>query len=411
MPAAIVARELGVRVIDTVCIASYDHDKQGDLKVLKGISADVAKLGGGTGKGLLIVDDLVDTGKTGRLVRDMMPDAHFATVYAKPKGRPLVDTFITEVSQDTWIFFPWDTALSFQPPIRDGAAWSPSLRASKHPRRRSEASNSMRNAHRNSTIRWSLDHPGMTIGLPMPLQNRVTPTGDIVATPHRGLFTGNRGIIHDPATKTLLKKRWSSPAWIICVCEFRGRRRKVMGGRSWTELFFLDEATAFAAGHRPCFFCRRDDANRFRAAWEAGQWRVESLAREMDAVLHRERLDGGEEAAASAADAAEQLPDGAMVQEGDGELSDRAGQGAAVVDGRLSRGGACDGRRDAADAAIDAARIGGGLSAGAASECGGVDDAEICTVIPGRASARTTMCNCTSENLRFGFARYARAPE
>jgi xanthine phosphoribosyltransferase len=122
VPAAIVARELGVRIIDTVCIASYDHTKQADLKVLKSISADTAKLGGGTGKGLLIVDDLVDTGKTGRLVRDMIPDAHFATVYAKPQGRPLVDTFITEVSQDTWIFFPWDTALSFQPPIRDGAA-------------------------------------------------------------------------------------------------------------------------------------------------------------------------------------------------------------------------------------------------------------------------------------------------
>jgi xanthine phosphoribosyltransferase len=122
VPAAIVARELGVRVIDTVCVASYDHDKQGDLKVLKGVSADTAKLGGGTGKGLLIVDDLVDTGKTGKLVREMMPDAHFATVYAKPKGRPLVDTYITEVSQDTWIFFPWDTALSFAPPLRDGAA-------------------------------------------------------------------------------------------------------------------------------------------------------------------------------------------------------------------------------------------------------------------------------------------------
>ena len=121
MPAAIVARELGIRVIDTVCVASYDHDKQGDLKVLKGISADTAKLGGGTGKGLLIVDDLVDTGKTGRLVRALMPDAHFATVYAKPLGRPLVDTFITEVSQDTWIHFPWDTALSYQPPIR--MAW------------------------------------------------------------------------------------------------------------------------------------------------------------------------------------------------------------------------------------------------------------------------------------------------
>ena len=118
VPAAIVARELGVRVIDTVCIASYDHDKQGELKVLKSISEEAMKLGGGTGKGLLIVDDLVDTGKTGKLVREMLPDAHFATVYAKPKGRPLVDTFITEVSQDTWIFFPWDTGLAFQPPIR-----------------------------------------------------------------------------------------------------------------------------------------------------------------------------------------------------------------------------------------------------------------------------------------------------
>ena len=117
----------------------------------------------------------------------------------------------------------------------------------------------------------------------MPLQNRVTPTGDIIATPHRGLFTGNRGIIHDPETKTLLKKRWSSPAWITCVCEFRGWRRKVMGTRSWTELFFLDEATAFAAGHRPCFFCRRDDANRFRAAWEEGNGVADIRAREIDA--------------------------------------------------------------------------------------------------------------------------------
>ena len=122
VPAAIVARELGVRIIDTVCIASYDHTKQGNLTVLKSISADTAALGGGTGKGLLIVDDLVDTGKTGRMVREMLPEAHFATVYAKPMGRPLVDTFITEVSQDTWIFFPWDTALAFLPPIRDGAA-------------------------------------------------------------------------------------------------------------------------------------------------------------------------------------------------------------------------------------------------------------------------------------------------
>ena len=121
VPAAIVARELGVRVIDTICVTSYEHTTQGELTVLKGVSDVAAKLGGGTGKGLLIVDDLVDTGKTAQLVREMLPDAHFATVYAKPKGRPLVDTFITEVSQDTWIFFPWDTALSFQPPIRAGS--------------------------------------------------------------------------------------------------------------------------------------------------------------------------------------------------------------------------------------------------------------------------------------------------
>ena len=151
----------------------------------------------------------------------------------------------------------------------------------------------------------------------MPLQNRVTPTGDIIATPHRGLFTGNRGIIHDPATKTLLKKRWSSPAWITCVCEFRGWRRKVMGGRSWTELFFLDEATAFAAGHRPCFFCRRDDANRFRAAWEKGNGVTDVRAREMDRVLHGERLERGKKRLHPLPVPVTQLPDGAMVQAGE----------------------------------------------------------------------------------------------
>ena len=150
----------------------------------------------------------------------------------------------------------------------------------------------------------------------MPLQNRVTPTGDIVATEHRGIFTGNRGIIHDPATKTLLKKRWSNPAWITCVCEFRGWRRKVMGGRSWTELFFLDEATAFAAGHRPCFFCRRDDANRFRAAWQQGNGVFDIRAKEMDAVLHRERLDRGKKRLHPLPVTLRELPDGAMVQTG-----------------------------------------------------------------------------------------------
>jgi xanthine phosphoribosyltransferase len=122
VPAAIVARELGIRVIETVCVASYEHVSQGELKVLKTVAPEVAGLGGGGGKGLLIVDDLVDTGQTGRMVRALLPQAHFAAVYAKPMGRPLVDTFITEVSQDTWIFFPWDTGLAFQPPIREGAA-------------------------------------------------------------------------------------------------------------------------------------------------------------------------------------------------------------------------------------------------------------------------------------------------
>ncbi len=148
----------------------------------------------------------------------------------------------------------------------------------------------------------------------MPLQNRVTPTGDIVSSPHRGLFTGNRGIIHDPATRTLLRKRWSSPAWITCLCEFRGWRRPVMGRRSWTELFFLDEATAFAAGHRPCFFCRRDDANRFRAAWEEGNGVTDIRAREMDAVLHGERLERGGKRLHPLPMPVAQLPDGAMVQ-------------------------------------------------------------------------------------------------
>ena len=119
VPAAIVARELGIRVIETVCVASYDYDRQGDIQVLKGIGDAVAGAEGGAG--VLIVDDLVDTGATARVVREMLPKAHFATVYAKPAGRPLVDTFITEVSQDTWIYLPWDMHLTFAPPIRDKA--------------------------------------------------------------------------------------------------------------------------------------------------------------------------------------------------------------------------------------------------------------------------------------------------
>ena len=123
VPAAIVARELDIRLIETVCVASYhDYKTQAELRVMKTVSEKLIELAGGDGAGILIVDDLVDTGKTARVVREMMPKAHFATVYAKPMGRPLVDTFVTEVSQDTWIYFPWDMGYSFQPPIHGGGA-------------------------------------------------------------------------------------------------------------------------------------------------------------------------------------------------------------------------------------------------------------------------------------------------
>ncbi len=115
VPAAIISRELNIRLIETVCIASYhDYVNQGDMNLLKGIAAELAINGG---KGVLVVDDLTDTGKTASEVRQMLPDAHFACVYAKPKGVPTVDTFITEVSQDTWIYFPWDMGFTYQEPI------------------------------------------------------------------------------------------------------------------------------------------------------------------------------------------------------------------------------------------------------------------------------------------------------
>ena len=121
VPAAVVARELDVRLIETVCVASYhDYLNQGELAVLKDIAPAVHALGEG-GAGILVVDDLTDSGKTAQIVRSMLPKAHFATVYAKPAGRPVVDTFETEVSQDTWIYFPWDMGLAYQEPITSGA--------------------------------------------------------------------------------------------------------------------------------------------------------------------------------------------------------------------------------------------------------------------------------------------------
>jgi xanthine phosphoribosyltransferase len=116
VPAAIVARELNIRVVESVAMKSYDHQSQSGIKVLKPISEEILQKVRNGGK-ILIVDDLVDTGATARAVRDMLPGAHFATVYAKPKGREMVDTFITEVSQDTWIFFPWDLDVAYVPPI------------------------------------------------------------------------------------------------------------------------------------------------------------------------------------------------------------------------------------------------------------------------------------------------------
>lgn len=122
VPAAVVARELGIRLIETICVASYhDYKNQGGLEVLKTVSPEVAALAKDGGPGILVIDDLVDTGGTARVVRDLLPKCHYATIYAKPMGRPLVDTFITEVSQDTWIYFPWDMGYSFQPPIAQGA--------------------------------------------------------------------------------------------------------------------------------------------------------------------------------------------------------------------------------------------------------------------------------------------------
>jgi hypothetical protein len=150
----------------------------------------------------------------------------------------------------------------------------------------------------------------------MSLQNRVTPFGEIIAAPERGLFTGNRGIIHDPATWTLLSRRWVTKTWLVCSCDFKGTRRDVMGGRSWMELFFLDEATAFAAGHRPCFLCRRDAAERFRAAWSVGNRTNAPAAAAMDTALHHERLQGRQKRLHILTAPAEDLPDGAMIAVG-----------------------------------------------------------------------------------------------
>lgn len=160
----------------------------------------------------------------------------------------------------------------------------------------------------------------------MPLQNRVTPFGEIVAEPWRGSLTGNRGCLHN-AERRLGTARWRSALWIACLTEFRGRRRDPMPPREWTALFFWDEACAFAAGHRPCAYCRREDYRRFRRAWDAAGL-PGKRAVEMDRVLHAARLTPGREKRLYRAEASS-LPPGTMIAVA-GEPVLIAGDGALV---------------------------------------------------------------------------------
>src|SRR4051794_2977074 len=171
------------------------------------------------------------------------------------------------------------------------------------------SASSARGSRRTSLgVRSSIPADG-TVAPVSPLQNRVTPLGELVAVPERGLLYGNRGVLHDADGR--IRRRYQGRRWIACRLEFRGRRRHplLQPGR-YTELFFLDEATALAAGHRPCAECRRADYDRFVALWRAlhpGEERADAI----DARLHAERLDGRGPRTSRAAVAA--LRDGAMV--------------------------------------------------------------------------------------------------
>jgi hypothetical protein len=171
----------------------------------------------------------------------------------------------------------------------------------------------------------------------MPLQNRVTPAGEIVADPGRGMFTGNRGCIHRP-DRTLGTARWRSKLWICCTLDWRGRSRDPMPPGRWTMLFFLDEATALAAGHRPCAYCRRADYLAFAEAWRVARGLSERpRAAEMDARLHAERVDPGTRRQRTHPARAGELPDGAMIRQG--------GVPGLVLGGRFLRwsfGGYCE---------------------------------------------------------------------
>jgi hypothetical protein len=149
-----------------------------------------------------------------------------------------------------------------------------------------------------------------------PLQNRVLPTGEIVSDPARGLLMGNRGCIHLP-DRTLGPARWRTKMWISCVLVWRDVRRDVMPPGRWTALFFLDEATAMAAGHRPCGYCRRADYLAYAGAWQQAAGLPQRLrAGEMDTVLHAERVDSRTRRQRTRPARAGELPDGAMVRHG-----------------------------------------------------------------------------------------------
>jgi hypothetical protein len=148
----------------------------------------------------------------------------------------------------------------------------------------------------------------------LPKQNRVTPLGEIIATPERGTFMGNRGILHD--AEGHLRRKWVLKRWLVCVLDFRGRKRTVMTPNRYTELFFLDEATALAAGHRPCAECRHVRFIDFCMAWKAAHPEARSSRRptadEMDDRLHTERV-GPDRSKRFHPQRLEDLPDGVFV--------------------------------------------------------------------------------------------------
>ena len=173
----------------------------------------------------------------------------------------------------------------------------------------------------------------------MPLQNRVQPTGEIVAHPARGLFVGNRGRIHRD-DRTLGGRRWTTHGWVTCLLSFRGRQREVMG-RGWTELFFLDEAVALAAGHRPCAECRRADYRRFQDAWRAAH-RQAPAAPAMNARLHADRVERGSRAQQRHVDRLGNMPDGTFVLWRDGAALVAAGRLHPFAPGGYGAGQAAD---------------------------------------------------------------------